>query len=96
MNRSGLIRKLDKLGRVSIPSELKMSLNLRDGDLVEFSVDGPRVVIEKYGSVCMICGGDKDVQEIEIQDTTGIKTRFKYCRTCALKIKKDLERGSLS
>lgn len=78
---SGLIRQVDKLGRVSIPSEIRKSLNLNDKCLVEFSIVGNQVVFEKYNTVCFICGDDRDIDEIIISSKRGPK-RVNICRFC--------------
>lgn len=48
MKSTGIIRRIDDLGRIVIPKEIKRTLGLRDGDPMEIFVDGRRVVLEKY------------------------------------------------
>jgi transcriptional pleiotropic regulator of transition state genes len=53
---SGVARKVDQLGRVVVPAELRKQLDIREGDLVEFSVDGRGIVLEKVAQRCVFCG----------------------------------------
>lgn len=85
MNRSGLVRQLDKLGRVSIPAEIRRSLNIREKNMVEFSVDGSRVYFERYTKVCLLCGRSEDVEVVIIPDTNGGHPT-RVCRSCMLQI----------
>lgn len=48
MKSTGIIRRIDDLGRIVIPKEIKRTLGLREGDPMEIFVDGRRVVFEKY------------------------------------------------
>jgi len=54
---TGVSRKIDELGRVVIPKEIRRDLELDDGDSVDFTVEpGGRIVIQKVGIYCAICG----------------------------------------
>ena len=44
---SGIVRKLDALGRIVIPSETRRLFNMREGDELAISVDGQSVKVEK-------------------------------------------------
>ena len=48
MKATGIIRRIDDLGRVVIPKEIRRRLSIDENDPVEFYVDGDRVIIEKY------------------------------------------------
>ena len=47
---SGVARKVDQLGRVVLPAELRKQLDIREGDLLEFSVEGRGIVLAKVAS----------------------------------------------
>ena len=49
MRAMGIIRRLDELGRVVIPVEMRRMLDLADRDMVEIAVDGDRIVLQKIG-----------------------------------------------
>lgn len=51
MKATGIIRRIDDLGRVVIPKEIRRNMNIREGDPMEIYLDGDnRVVFEKYNS----------------------------------------------
>jgi transcriptional pleiotropic regulator of transition state genes len=45
---TGIVRKIDGLGRVVVPKELRRTLNIVEGDPVEIFVDGDQIVLKKY------------------------------------------------
>ena len=53
----GIRRKVDDLGRVVIPSSIRKALGIRDGEMVEFAVEGDRVVLIRAADQCLFCGG---------------------------------------
>lgn len=48
MKSTGIVRKVDELGRVVIPMELRRTLGIAERDPLEISVDGPQIVLQKY------------------------------------------------
>lgn len=51
MKATGIIRRIDDLGRIVIPKEIRRNMNIREGDPMEIYLDGDnRVVFEKYNS----------------------------------------------
>lgn len=58
MKSTGIVRKLDELGRVVIPIELRRSLNLREKDSMEIYVDHDKIILRKYEpkQACQITG----------------------------------------
>ena len=56
MKPTGIVRKLDELGRVVIPIELRRTLGIGEKDPVEIYVDGERVILKKYQPGCVFCG----------------------------------------
>ena len=52
MRAMGIIRRLDELGRVVIPVEMRRMLDLADRDMVEIAVDGDRIVLQKHTPRC--------------------------------------------
>ena len=49
MKATGIIRRLDDLGRIVIPKEIRRNLGLRDGDAMEIFLEDNRICLEKYG-----------------------------------------------
>ncbi|MGZ8734984.1 MAG: AbrB/MazE/SpoVT family DNA-binding domain-containing protein [Acidimicrobiia bacterium] len=60
---SGVTRKVDQLGRVVLPVELRRTLGLREGDLVEVGLEGSRIVLTKVESRCIFCGSGTDLRD---------------------------------
>lgn len=65
MKSIGIARKVDQLGRIVLPAELRRLFGIREGDLVEISVDGERIVLAKVEDRCVICGSSDDLREFE-------------------------------
>ena len=55
MAQTGIARRIDPLGRVVVPIELRRAVGLSDGDLVDVSLDGRRIVLEKVEQACVFC-----------------------------------------
>lgn len=65
MKATGIVRKLDNLGRVTLPIELRRSLNLDLKDPVEIFVDGDSIVLRKYEPRDIFTGNSKDLIEYQ-------------------------------
>lgn len=61
MKSTGIIRRIDGLGRVVLPIELRRTLDLDIKDPVEIFVEGESIVLRKYEAACIFCGGTKAV-----------------------------------
>ncbi|NMB08145.1 MAG: AbrB/MazE/SpoVT family DNA-binding domain-containing protein [Tissierellia bacterium] len=61
MKSTGIVRKVDELGRVVIPIELRRNLDIDVKDALEIFVDGEHIVLKKYAPACIFCGQAKDV-----------------------------------
>jgi transcriptional pleiotropic regulator of transition state genes len=53
---TGVIRRMDQLGRVVVPAELRRALGIRQGDLIETRLENGRVVMIKVEPECAVCG----------------------------------------
>ncbi|CAM4390548.1 AbrB family transcriptional regulator [Bacillus manliponensis] len=60
MKNTGIVRKIDELGRVVIPKELRNTLGLPEGTPLEIYVDGKNVVLAKHEKVCVVTGKASD------------------------------------
>lgn len=58
MKSTGVVRKIDELGRIVLPSELRRVFGIREGEELEISVEGERVILQKRGDLCIFCGAD--------------------------------------
>lgn len=55
MKSTGIVRKVDDLGRVVLPSELRKNLNIDIRDNVEIYVSGESIILKKYHPSCIFC-----------------------------------------
>ncbi len=63
MKSTGIIRKLDELGRVVIPIELRNKFNISEKDPIEIYVDGTNIILKKYEVSCIFCGKSENLKE---------------------------------
>ena len=61
MKSTGIVRKLDELGRIVIPIELRRTLDIEERDSLEIYVYGEQIILKKYQPACIFCGEGKDV-----------------------------------
>ena len=57
MKAKGIVRRLDDLGRIVLPIELRRTMNLEVRDPVEIFMEGESIVLRKYEAACLFCGG---------------------------------------
>ncbi|MBQ4517415.1 MAG: AbrB/MazE/SpoVT family DNA-binding domain-containing protein [Clostridia bacterium] len=61
MKSTGIVRKVDELGRIVLPIELRRTLDIAEKDALEIYVDGNTIILRKYEPSCIFCGNSKDV-----------------------------------
>lgn len=61
MKSTGIVRKVDELGRVVIPIELRRTLQIEEKDALEIYVDGEKIILKKYEPACIFCGNAERV-----------------------------------
>ncbi|MDR3207384.1 MAG: AbrB/MazE/SpoVT family DNA-binding domain-containing protein [Oscillospiraceae bacterium] len=61
MKSTGIVRKVDELGRVVLPIELRRTLDISEKDPLEIYVEGPSIILRKYEPSCTFCGNDRNV-----------------------------------
>ncbi|HDR6268875.1 TPA: AbrB/MazE/SpoVT family DNA-binding domain-containing protein [Bacillus cereus] len=64
MKNTGVARKVDELGRVVIPVELRRTLGIVEGTTLDFHVEGENIVLRKYENSCFVTG---EVSETNIE-----------------------------
>ncbi len=62
MKSTGVVRKIDELGRIVIPIELRRTMGIDDRDALEILTDGEKIVLQKYLPGCIFCGNVGEVQ----------------------------------
>ena len=63
MKSTGIVRRVDELGRIFIPIELRNKLKIAEKDPIEIYVDGSSIILKKYEETCVFCGSTKNVVE---------------------------------
>lgn len=61
MKSTGVVRRLNELGRIVIPIELRRTLDLADRECLEIFTEGNQIILKKYQPACIFCGEAKDV-----------------------------------
>ena len=61
MKSTGIVRKVDELGRIVLPIELRRTLDIVVKDALEIYVDEGTIILKKYEPSCIFCGNSKDV-----------------------------------
>ncbi|MBS5984538.1 MAG: AbrB/MazE/SpoVT family DNA-binding domain-containing protein [Clostridium butyricum] len=61
MKSTGVVRKVDELGRIVLPIELRRNLDIAEKDALEIYVDGEQVILKKYQPACVFCGEARDI-----------------------------------
>ena len=60
MKDTGIVRKIDELGRIVIPMEIRRVMGIQRRDEIEIFTEGDRIVLAKFNPSCAFCGsGDK-------------------------------------
>jgi transcriptional regulator, abrB family len=79
MKSTGIVRKVDELGRIVLPSELRKSLGIEIKDSLEIYVSGDSIILKKYLPACIFCG--------EANEVTVFKGK-NICSKCLKQLKK--------
>jgi len=58
---TGIVRKVDELGRIVLPIEMRRTLDIAERDALEIYVEGSSVILKKYKPSCIFCDSSKDV-----------------------------------
>lgn len=74
MKNTGMSRKLDDLGRIVIPAEIRKSLALKVGGVLDISVEDDRIILTSRQDSCVFCSSRTDLSEFKQQ---------MVCSTCA-------------
>lgn len=79
MKSTGIVRKVDELGRIVLPIELRRTMDINVKDSLEIFIDRNRIILEKYAPACTFCGNADDVFEFKGK---------RVCRKCAKELQK--------
>lgn len=78
MKSTGIVRKVDELGRIVLPIEIRKVLDINQKDPIEIFIDDDRIVLQKYMPACTFCNNTDDIVYF------GGK---RVCKTCIEKMK---------
>lgn len=79
---AAIVRKIDGLGRVVLPKEMRTTHNISNGDELEFFVDKDKIILQKRNFACEFCYSTKDVFNFDGRSV---------CRKCIYKMTAMLE-----
>ncbi|AWK52797.1 AbrB family transcriptional regulator [Clostridium beijerinckii] len=65
MKESGIVRKVDPLGRIVIPKEIRKVMSINEGDALEIVKDNNGILLRKYTRGCIFCGSDESIIEFK-------------------------------
>lgn len=77
MKSLGIVRKIDELGRIVLPVELRRKFDIDVKDSIEIYTDNDSIILKKYEPSCVFCGSGEDIFEFNEKN---------ICRSCAEKI----------
>lgn len=78
MKATGIVRRVDELGRIVMPIELRRTLDIEIKDSMEIFVEGERIILRKYNPACIFCG--------ELDNTSAYKGKL-VCENCREEMK---------
>ena len=61
MKSTGIVGKVDELGRIVLPIEMRRTLDIGEKDALEIYVEGSSVILKKYKPSCVFCDATKDI-----------------------------------
>ena len=61
MKETGIVRKVDELGRIVLPIELRRTLDITIRDPLEIYVEGENIILRKYNPSCIFCGAKENI-----------------------------------
>jgi transcriptional pleiotropic regulator of transition state genes len=78
MGDTGIVRRVDDLGRIVIPMELRRTLGINVKDPISIAVEDERIILTKHIDSCVLCGTTDDV--VRVHDRA-------VCRDCVAAVK---------
>ncbi len=78
MKSTGIVRKVDELGRIVLPIEMRRTLDIAEKDPVEIYVEGDSVILRKYQASCVFCDSVKEISSFKGRNV---------CAACIAKLK---------
>ncbi|MBE6075921.1 MAG: AbrB/MazE/SpoVT family DNA-binding domain-containing protein [Clostridium lundense] len=79
MKSTGVVRRVDDLGRIVIPKELRRTLDIVEKDALEIYTEGEQIILKKYAPACIFCGEASEVINFKGKN---------ICKSCLKELKK--------
>ena len=77
MKSTGMTRRVDELGRIVLPKELRENMEIKEKDPIEIYTEGDLIILKKFQSNCLLCG--KTTNLIQYKDKS-------FCKSCIDKL----------
>ena len=61
MKSTGIVRRIDEMGRIVLPAELRRTMDIGERETMEIFTDGPSIVLKKYTPACIFCDSGRSV-----------------------------------
>ncbi len=71
MKSTGIVRKVDELGRIVLPKELRRTFQIDEKDPMEIFVDEEKIVLKKYEPACVFCNSADNVSTYKNKNICG-------------------------
>lgn len=81
MKSTGVVRKVDELGCIVIPIELRRTMGIEEKDALEIYVDNEKIILRKYEPACIFCGNAEEVINYKGKN---------LCRSCMTELGKQV------
>ncbi|MGI8427118.1 MAG: AbrB/MazE/SpoVT family DNA-binding domain-containing protein [Actinomycetota bacterium] len=85
MADTGMFRRVDDLGRIVLPAELRKTLGLREGAMLDIFLEDDRIVLTPRHDTCVFCSSRQDLKDFR---------QRRVCATCATDLGGGNESGS--
>lgn len=81
MKSTGIVRKMDELGRIVLPMEMRNTFDINPKDPIEIFVEDDKIILKKYAPSCTFCGSTSD---------NVMLNEKRVCKACIEKLKNAL------
>ena len=61
MKSTGIVRRVDELGRIVLPIELRRTMDIAEKDMLEIFVEDSSIILKKYENTCIFCNSAEDI-----------------------------------
>ena len=81
MKSTGIVRKIDELGRIVLPSEMRKMFGINEKDAVEIFTKDDTIILKKWEATCIFCGANNDLKPFKDKH---------ICIKCAKELKTEI------